>query len=355
MLAYTYIEHGKFELIEKPKPGLKDPRDAIVRVTLGSICTSDLHIKHGSVPRALPGTTVGHEMVGIVEQVGVDVTSIRPGDRVTVNVETFCGECFFCRHGYVNNCTDANGGWALGCRIDGGQAEYVRVPYADQGLNRIPDAVSDEQALFVGDVLATGFWAARISEITEKDTVLIIGAGPTGICTLLCVMLKHPRRIIVCEKSPERIRLVREHYPDVQVVKPEDCREIVLRSSDHGGADVVLEVAGTDDTFRLAWECARPNAIVTVVALYDRPQVLPLPDMYGKNLTFKTGGVDGCDCAEILRLIEEGKIDTTPLITHRFPLNEIEEAYRIFENKLDGVMKVAVSEREKKGIRVIRD
>ena len=354
MLAYTYIEHGKFELIEKPKPGLKDPRDAIVRVTLGSICTSDLHIKHGSVPRALPGTTVGHEMVGIVEQVGADVTSIRPGDRVTVNVETFCGECFFCRHGYVNNCTDANGGWALGCRIDGGQAEYVRVPYADQGLNRIPDAVSDEQALFVGDVLATGVWAARISEITEKDTVLIIGAGPTGICTLLCVMLKHPRRIIVCEKSPERIRLVREHYPDVQVVKPEDCREIVLRSSDHGGADVVLEVAGTDDTFRLAWECARPNAIVTVVALYDRPQVLPLPDMYGKNLTFKTGGVDGCDCAEILRLIEEGKIDTTPLITHRFPLNEIEEAYRIFENKLDGVMKVAVSEREKKGIRVIR-
>lgn len=348
MLAYTYIEHGKFELIEKPKPGLKDPRDAIVRVTLGSICTSDLHIKHGSVPRALPGTTVGHEMVGIVEQVGADVTSIRPGDRVTVNVETFCGECFFCRHGYVNNCTDANGGWALGCRIDGGQAEYVRVPYADQGLNRIPDAVRDEQALFVGDVLATGFWAARISEITEKDTVLIIGAGPTGICTLLCVMLKHPRRIIVCEKSPERIRLVREHYPDVQVVKPEDCREIVLRSSDHGGADVVLEVAGTDDTFRLAWECARPNAIVTVVALYDRPQVLPLPDMYGKNLTFKTGGVDGCDCAEILRLIEEGKIDTTPLITHRFPLNEIEEAYRIFENKLEGVMKVAVSERERK-------
>ena len=348
MLAYTYIEHGKFELIEKPKPRLKDPRDAIVRVTLGSICTSDLHIKHGSVPRALPGTTVGHEMVGIVEQVGADVTSIRPGDRVTVNVETFCGECFFCRHGYVNNCTDANGGWALGCRIDGGQAEYVRVPYANQGLNRITDAVSDEQALFVGDVLATGFWAARISEITEEDTVLIIGAGPTGICTLLCVMLKQPRRIIVCEKSPERIRLVREHYPDVQVVKPEDCREIVLRSSDHGGADVVLEVAGTDDTFRLAWECARPNAIVTVVALYDRPQVLPLPDMYGKNLTFKTGGVDGCDCAEILRLIEEGKIDTTPLITHRFPLNEIEEAYRIFENKLDGVMKVAVSERERK-------
>ena len=343
MLAYTYIEHGRFGLLDKPKPELKDSRDAIVRVTLGSICTSDLHIKHGSVPRAVPGITVGHEMVGVVEQVGSRVTSVKPGDRVTVNVETFCGECFFCQHGYVNNCTDVNGGWALGCRIDGGQAEYVRVPYADQGLNRIPDSMSDEQALFVGDVLATGFWAARISEISGDDTVLVIGAGPTGICTLLCVMLKKPKRIIVCEKSSERIRFIREHYPDVLVTEPEECKEFVLRNSDHGGADVVLEVAGAGDTFRLAWECARPNAVVTVVALYDNPQILPLPDMYGKNLTFKTGGVDGCDCAEILRLIEAGKIDTTPLITHRFPLTKIEEAYRVFENRLDGVIKVAIA------------
>lgn len=343
MLAYTYIEHGRFGLLDKPKPELKDSRDAIVRVTLGSICTSDLHIKHGSVPRAVPGITVGHEMVGVVEQVGSRVTSVKPGDRVTVNVETFCGECFFCQHGYVNNCTDVNGGWALGCRIDGGQAEYVRVPYADRGLNRIPDSVSDEQALFVGDVLATGFWAARISEISGDDTVLVIGAGPTGICTLLCVMLKKPKRIIVCEKSSERIRFIREHYPDVLVTEPEECKEFVLRNSDHGGADVVLEVAGAGDTFRLAWECARPNAVVTVVALYDNSQILPLPDMYGKNLTFKTGGVDGCDCAEILRLIEAGKINTTPLITHRFPLTKIEEAYRVFENRLDGVIKVAIA------------
>lgn len=343
MLAYTYVKRGKFELLDKPVPQLIDSQDAIVRVTLGSICTSDLHIKHGSVPRAVPGITVGHEMVGVVEQVGADVTSVRPGDRVTVNVETFCGECFFCRHGYVNNCTLPDGGWALGCRIDGGQAEYVRVPYANQGLNRIPDSVTDEQALFVGDVLATGYWAADISDITAEDTVLIIGAGPTGICTLLCVMLKHPRRIIVCEKSPERIRFVREHYPNVLVVTPGECKSFVEANSNHGGADRVLEVAGTDETFRLAWECARPNAIVTIVALYDHPQQLPLPDMYGKNLVFKTGGVDGCRCDEILRLIAAGKIDTRPLITHRFPLNRIEEAYRIFENKLDGVIKIAVT------------
>ena len=190
--------------------------------------------------------------------------------------------------------------------------------------------------------MATGFWAARISEIKPEDTVLIIGAGPTGICTLLCARLKHPQRIIVCEKSAERARFLRMHYPEVQVVSPEECKTYVQANSAHGGADVVIEVAGADDTFRLAWECARPNAIVTVVALYDRPQVLPLPDMYGKNLTFKTGGVDGCDCEEILRLIAEGQIDTTPLITHRFPLSEIEKAYHVFENRLDGVIKVAV-------------
>ena len=343
MKALTYLERGRFAVTEKPKPVVTDPRDAVVRVTLGSICTSDLHIKHGSVPRAVPGITVGHEMVGVVESVGAEVKTVRPGDRVTVNVETFCGECYFCRHGWVNNCTDPDGGWALGCRIDGGQAEFVRVPHANQGLDKIPDGVTDEQALFVGDILATGFWAARISEITPEDTVLIIGAGPTGVCTLACVLLKQPKRIIVCEKDPTRIALVREHYPDVLLCRPEACEDFVRAHSDHGGADVVLEVAGAKDTFELAWRCARPNAIVTVVALYDEAQTLPLPDMYGKNLIFKSGGVDGCDCAEILRLIAQGKIDTTPLITHRFPLSEIEEAYRIFENRLDGVIKVAIT------------
>lgn len=344
MLAYTYKKHGLFQLDEKEKPVLLAPSDAIVRVTLASICTSDLHIKHGSVPRAVPGITVGHEMVGIVEETGADVTKVKPGDRVTVNVETFCGHCFFCRQGFVNNCEDPDGGWALGCRIDGGQAEYVRVPQANQGLNRIPDSVSDEQALFVGDILATGYWAARISEIKKEDTVLIIGAGPTGICTLLCVLLKEPRQVIVCETDPQRADFVRRHYPQVLVCNPskEDMEAFVKSHSDHGGADVVLEAAGAENTFEMAWKCARPNAIVTVVALYDRPQLLPLPDMYGKNLTFKTGGVDGCDCEAILKLIEEGKIDTTPLITHTLPLNQIEEAYQIFEEKKDGVIKVAV-------------
>ena len=291
MNAYTYIEKGRFELKDKPEPKILDSKDAIVKVTLASICTSDLHIKHG----------------------------------------------------YVNNCQSPDGGWALGCRIDGCQAEFVRIPYADQGLNMIPDSVTDEQALFVGDILATGFWAARISEIKEDDTVLIIGAGPTGLCTLLCVMLKHPKHIIVCEKSEERRAFVKEHYPEVIVTTPEKCTACTgAYGAPLGGADVVIEVAGAEDSFQLAWQSARPNAIVTVVALYDRPQILPLPDMYGKNLTFKTGGVDGCDCVEILSLIEQGKIDTTTLITHHFTLCDIEQAYSVFENKMDGVIKIAV-------------
>lgn len=342
MLALTYVSHGEFALREKPEPTLQHEQDAIVRVTLSTICSSDLHIKHGSVPRAVPGITVGHEMVGVVEAVGPAVTKVKPGDRVTVNVETFCGECFFCRNGFVNNCTDENGGWAMGCRIDGGQTSLVRVPLANQGLCKIPDSVTDKQALLVGDVLATGYWAARITEITENDTVLVIGAGPTGICTLLCAMLKRPRKIIMCEIDPDRIAFINKHYPDVLTVTPDECLDFVREESDHGGADVVFEVAGANDTFQLAWQCARPNADVIVVALYDQPQMLPLPDMYGKNLTFKTGGVDGCDCDEILRLIEQGQIDTAPLITHTYELKDILEAYDLFENKRDGVIKVAI-------------
>ena len=343
MLAYTYRERGEFTLMEKPRPAVIDPRDAVVRVTLSSICTSDLHIKHGSVPRAVPGITVGHEMVGVVEEVGGAVTSVRPGDRVTVNVETFCGQCFFCRHGWVNNCTDPSGGWALGCRIDGGQAEYVRVPYADQGLCPIPEGVTDRQALFVGDILATGFWGTRIAEIGLEDTVLILGAGPTGLCTLQCVLLRAPRRVVVCEKDPLRREFVRKQFPDVAVTTPDKAEAFILEATEHGGADRVLEVAGTPESFRLAWRCARPNAVVVVVALYDGPQTLPLPEMYGKNLTFKTGGVDGCDCREILDLIAAGKLDTTALITHTFALGEIDAAYELFENRRDGVIKVAIT------------
>lgn len=342
MLAYTYLSQGNFALTEKPRPQLRHPRDAIVRVTLSSICTSDLHIKHGAVPRAVPGITLGHEMVGVVQETGPQVTNVSPGDRVAVNVETFCGQCFFCRHGFVNNCTDPNGGWALGCRIDGGQAEYVRVPYADQGLSKIPDTVSDRQALFVGDLLSTGLWAADLSQAGPEDTVLLLGAGPTGVCTLECLLLREPRQVIVCEPDPQRRAFVQARFPQVLTTTPEQVLSLARSASGHGGADVVIEAAGGENTFNLAWQGARPNAVVVLVAMYDKPQTLPLPDMYGKNLIFKTGGVDACRCGELLSLIQAGRLDTTPLITHTFPLARIQEAYDLFEQRRDGVIKVAI-------------
>lgn len=200
MLTYSYLGDKAAGFCQKPQPELVEDTDALVRVTLSSICTSDLHIIGGYVPRAQKGVTLGHEAVGIVEKVGAGVKKFRQGDRVAINVETFCGECFFCKRGWVNNCTDKNGGWALGCRIDGMQAPFVRVPFADNCLSRLPLGVSDRQALFVGDILATGYWAADISEIEEGDEVLVLGGGPTGICCALCAELKGAR-VSVSEKD----------------------------------------------------------------------------------------------------------------------------------------------------------
>lgn len=344
MKAIVYKGRGQIAMEERPVPVLQDPGDAVIQVTLTTICSSDIHIKHGAVPRAVPGVILGHEFVGRVAEVGSAVKKVKPGDRVAVNVETFCGECFFCRRGFVNNCTDPQGGWALGCRIDGGQAEYARIPYADNALTVIPDHVTDEQALFTGDLLSTGYWAAGLGKIGPSDTVAVIGAGPTGLCTMLCARLFHPARILAIDTDPFRLQLAKEQgLADVTLVPGrEDVLGAVQSLTEGRGADVVFEVAGGADTFRTAWQIARPNAVVVIVAMYEEPQMLPLPDMYGKNLVFKTGGVDGCSCGEIMDLIAAGKLDAEFLITHRCGLDEILKAYDIFENRKEHVVKYAV-------------
>ena len=344
MKAAVYKENGTITLEDRPVPRLKDPQDAIIKVTLTTICSSDIHIKNGAVPRAVPGTILGHEFVGIVEQTGEAVKKFKQGDRVAVNVETFCGECYFCRRGYVNNCTHEHGGWALGCRIDGGQAEYVRVPFADNGLTEIPDEVTDEAALFTGDILSTGYWGASLAEIKPADTVAVIGAGPTGLCTLMCARLYGPGVVIAIDTSDERLELAKEQGLADVIINPlkQDVEQEIKKLTLGRGADAVLEVAGGRDTFRMAWKIARPNAVVCVVALYEEPQMIPLPDMYGKNLVFKTGGVDASCCEEIMKLIKAGKLDTSCLITHRTKLEHIMEAYDVFENKKDHVIKYAI-------------
>ena len=345
MKAVVYKGNGEIALEDRPVPKILDDRDAIIKVTLTTICSSDIHIKHGAVPRAVPGTILGHEFVGRVVETGNAVKKIKPGDRVSVNVETFCGDCFFCKRGFVNNCTDPDGGWALGCRIDGGQAEYARIPFADNGLTVIPDHVSDEQALFNGDILSTGYWAAKIGELNPADTVAVIGAGPTGLCTMMCACLYTPARIIAIDTDEYRLDLAKEKgLADITLVPGRDDPEKVIKElTDGRGADTVFEVAGGSDTFQTAWKIARPNAVVVVVAMYEEVQKIPLPDMYGKNLIFKTGGVDGSYCGEIMDLTACGKLDAGFLITHRCALNDIMNAYDIFENKKDHVIKYAVS------------
>ncbi len=343
MKAVVYKGNGIVSLEDRPIPVILEETDAIVRVTRASICSSDLHIKHGAVPRARENIILGHEFVGEIAEVGSRVKHFYVGDRVSVNVETFCGECFFCKQGFVNNCI--HGGWKLGCCIDGGQAEYARIPMADQGLTQIPQGVSDEEALFNGDILATGYWAAAIGELKPADTIAVIGAGPTGLCTLMSIRLYSPARVIVIDTSNERLALAKQQGLADFCFNPSEVNveEEIFMLTDGRGADRVFEVAGGENTFQLAWKLTRPNAVVVVVALYEKEQTLPLHQMYGKNLVFKTGGVDANRCEDIMKMVQAKKIDTSCLITHRAPLNDVIKGYDIFENKLEGCIKWVIT------------
>lgn len=332
-------KNGKIETVEKPVPVIEKKTDAIIKVTLSSICTSDLHIIHGFVPLAKDGVVLGHEFVGEVVETGDGVKDFKKGDRVSVNCETFCGVCGFCKKGFVNNCI--NGGWELGCKIDGCQAEYVRVPYADNCLTKLPDNVSYENALFVGDILSSGYWGAELCEITNGDTIAVIGAGPVGLCAMQCAKILGAGKVIAVDIDKNRLELAQKLGFADFISEPENCEERIKEVAEYG-ADAVIEAAGGENTFELAYKIARPNAVVALVAMYEKNQILPLPEMYGKNLIFKTGGVDAVHCKELVKLIAEGKITTDFLITHRFSFDNIKDAYKLFEEKSENCLKVAV-------------
>lgn len=347
MMAVVYHGKGDVRFEERDVPKLEDPKDAILRVTRASICASDLHIEHGAVPRARENIVLGHEWTGEVVEAGEGVKKFKVGDRAAVNCETFCGECYFCKRGYVNNCVV--GGWELGCRIDGSHAEYCRVPFADNCLTKIPDGVSDEDALFLGDILSSGFFGAELAEIRAGDTVAVLGAGPVGICTMSCVKLFGPAQIIAVDVDDWRLALAMDNGLADVAINPlkEDVAAKIKSLTEGRGADGVIEVAGGKDTFQTAWQIARPNASVAVVAMYEEPQMLPLERMYGKNLKFKTGGVDAVHGDELMRLIAGKKINTNLLITHRGPLNDVMEGYRVFAERVDHCMKWVITPYER--------
>lgn len=324
MKALVHDGNGTIAIKERPKPEPVEPGDAIVRVTLSTICTSDLHIIHGAVPRALPNTVLGHEFVGVIEQVGENVTNLAPGDRVAVSCETFCGECFYCKRGWVNNCVQ--GGWELGCRLDGCQAEFVRVPYAEHTCSIIPDSVPDEDALFLGDIVATGQWGAEIAELERGCTVAVIGAGPVGLATMMCAKLAEPERIIAIDIDAKRLALAQE-------------RGLADETMDAS----VMSLDAIETAVRNMTEGRGADAVVVISAMYEGPQTLPLHEMYGKNLVFKTGGVDAANMNETMKLVEEGRINTICLVSKRYALNDILEAYRAFEAHEDGCLKMIIT------------
>lgn len=342
MKGFVWHNNKTASLDKRPVPKIKDKRDAIVKVTMSSICTSDLHIIRGFVPKAVPETILCHEFVGEIVDVGSDIKNLKKGDRVSANCETFCGQCYFCKRGFINNCL--YGGWEIGCTIDGCQAEYVRVPFADTGLTKLPDNISYENALFVGDILSSGYWGAELCEIQKGDTVAVIGAGPVGLCSMISAKLLGAEKIIAIDVDDTRLEIAKNQNLADVVINPlnSDVEKEVKDLTEGRGADSVIEAAGGKDTFQTAWKIARANAIVALVAMYEENQTLPLPDMYGKNLTFKTGGVDAVNCSKLVDLISEKKINTDFLITHKFSLDNIQQAYKLFENKSDNCLKIAI-------------
>lgn len=343
MKALVYIEDKKIELKEIENPKIIDSKDAIVKVQLSSICTSDFHIINGQVPRANKNIVLGHEFVGEVVETGSEVKKLNIGDRVSANCITFCGECYYCKNGFINNCE--KGGWEIGCRINGCQAEYVRVPFADMSLNIIPQNVTYKNALFVGDILASGYFGAELCDIKNNDTVSVIGAGPVGLCAMMSARAFGAKKIIAIDINEDRLNIAKENkLADffINTNKVSNIEEYIKDINKGRLSDGTIEAAGGENTFELAWKIARPNSVVALVAMYEKPQILPLNIMYGKNLIFKTGGVDAIHSDEILQLISQGKLNTDFLITHTIKLDNILRGYEIFDKKEDNCIKIAV-------------
>lgn len=343
MKALVYIGDKKIELKEIENPKIIDSKDAIVKVQLSSICTSDFHIINGQVPRANKNIVLGHEFVGEVVEIGSEVKKLNIGDRVSANCITFCGECYYCKNGFINNCE--KGGWEIGCRINGCQAEYVRVTFADMSLNIIPQNVTYKNALFVGDILASGYFGAELCDMKNNDTVSVIGAGPVGLCAMMSAKAFGAKKIIAIDINEDRLNIAKENKLADFFINPNKVSNIeeYIKDINKGRlSDGTIEAAGGENTFDLAWKIARPNSVVALVAMYEKPQILPLNIMYGKNLIFKTGGVDAVHSDEILKLISQGKLNTDFLITHTIKLDNILRGYEIFDKKEDNCIKIAV-------------
>ena len=332
MKALVYQGPGQKSWTDKPQPTVLKPTDAVVRITRTTICGTDLHILKGDVPAVEPGRTLGHEGVGVVESVGAAVRNFKPGDTVLISCITSCGSCANCKRQLYSHCAD--GGWILGHLIDGTQAEYVRIPHADNSLYPVPAGADEEALVMLSDILPTGLEIGVLAgQVGPGDTVAIIGAGPVGMAALLTAQFYSPARIIMADTDPNRLQAaLRLGATDIIEVGRENAVERLMAMTDGVGVDVAIEAVGIPSTFDTCQQVIAPGGRIANVGVHGKPVDLRLEKLWIQNITLSTGLVNTNTTPLLLKTVQSGKLDPARLITHRYPLGDILQAYEVFGN-----------------------
>ena len=345
MRAVVYHGPGQKAWEEVPMPVIIDDTDAIVRVDAVTICGTDLHILKGDVPAVTDGRILGHEAVGTVEAVGSGVKNVHVGDRVLVSCITACGACRYCREGSYGQCI-GGGGWILGHKIDGTQAEYVRVPFADTSTYQVPAGVSDEQILMLADILPTGYEVGVLNgNVQPGDVVAVVGAGPIGLSAMMGARLYSPTHIVAIDLADSRLEAAKEFGADVTINNSREDAVAIVRELTGGlGADVAIEAVGVPATFELATRLARPGGHIANIGVHGEPATLHLEELWIRNVTITTGLVDTYSTPTLLTLVTSGQVDVSRFVTHRFPLQDVMQAYDVFSRPGEtGALKVVLT------------
>lgn len=344
MKALVYQGPGKKALEDRPMPEIKASTDAIVKILKTTICGTDLHILKGDVPSCEPGRILGHEGMGVVEKIGAGVTEIKPGDHVLISCITSCAKCENCRKGMYSHC--ATGGWILGHKIDGTQAEYVRIPHADTSLYKIPAGVDEEAVVMLSDILPTGFECGVLNgKIKPGDTVAIVGAGPIGLAALLTAQFYSPSRIIMIDIDDNRLE-VAKRLGATTVINNKDGKAVgkVMLITEQRGVDCAMEAVGVPSTFELCEEIIAPGGVIANIGVHGVKADLHLEKLWDRNISITTRLVDTVSTPMLLKTVEAKKIDPKQLITHRFTLDKIMDAYETFGKAADTkALKVIIS------------
>jgi alcohol dehydrogenase len=333
MRALVYDGPGKKQWREAPDPVVIDATDAIVGIDTTTICGTDLHILKGDVPEVTAGRILGHEAVGTVEAVGAAVTTFRPGDRVLVSCISSCGRCRFCREGRYGQCR-GGGGWVLGHTIDGTQAEFVRIPFADTSLYKLPASVSDEEAIMLSDILPTSYEVGVLNGMVRPaDVVAVVGAGPIGLAATLTARLFSPRHVVAIDLADSRLEMAKQFGADETINSGrEDAVARIAALTDGLGADVVIEAVGVPETFELCTQLVRPGGHVANIGVHGKPVSLALDKLWAADVTITTGLVDTYSTPTLLQMVASGQLSAKPFATHHFALADIEKAYDTFAN-----------------------